>query len=219
MKKTFSAILLCISPLSAFAVGGYLEGNVGYTFVSDVNMKGSASSIETGTISDIDLEYDDDVGYGFEIGIRNFEQHNVLRIGLAWDRFDADLDKLKLSASGGTVVPAGRYSASGSELKSAGFDFDNTVDVYTVNLYYDFPSSGDFSMFVGGGIGMADVDNAKDDEFAFKLSLGGRYKLTENAYIGLRYDYIGIDDLEDDLGLKYKDLDANRVGAILGFNF
>jgi opacity protein-like surface antigen len=219
MKKTSAAILLFVMPLPAFAVGGYIEGNLGYTFVSDADLKGSAATVEAGTLSNGELKYDDGVGYGLEIGIRNFESHNVLRLGLAWNRFDADLDELEFDASGGTVLPAGRYSLSSGELESVGLDFDNTVDVYTVNIYYDIPTSEKFTFFVGGGIGIADVENAKDEEFAFKLALGGRYQLGENAYLGLRYDYIGIDDLEDDSGDKYENVSANVVSATLGFNF
>jgi len=105
-------------PLPAFAVGGYIEGNVGYTFVGNADLKGSATTVETGTLSNGELNFDDGVGYGLEIGIRNFESHNVLRLGLAWNRFDADLDELKFDASGGTLLPAGGYSLSSGELKS-----------------------------------------------------------------------------------------------------
>lgn len=219
MKTRWAGVLLVFTPLQAIAVGGYLEGNLGYMFTSDVKMKGSAFNPTTGTISNIGLDYDDALGYGLEVGLRNFERYDVLRIGLAWDRFDADLDRITLTASGGTSLAAGNYSISSSELKSLGFDFDNSVNVYTVNLYYDFPSESKFTFSLGAGVGLGDVENARDEEFAWKFSVGGRYQLTERTYIGLRYDHIGIDSLEDELGLSYDDVAANRVAATLTYAF
>lgn len=219
MKRVIVAMFVAAFPLHAFAVGGYVEGSLGYTFVSDVDVKGSATTPATGTISDIDLVFEDAVGYGLEIGIRNFEQHNVLRIGFAWDRFDADLDEIDFSATGGNQLPAGNYSISSGELRTVGLDFDNTVDVYTANLYYDFPSSGKWSFFFGGGIGFGDVENAKDNELAWKVALGARYPLSDNMYLGLRYDHIRVDEVEDELGVEYNNIGANRVSATLLFNF
>ncbi len=44
MKKVIVAMFVAAFPLHAFAVGGYVEGSLGYTFVSDVDVKGSGAS-------------------------------------------------------------------------------------------------------------------------------------------------------------------------------
>jgi opacity protein-like surface antigen len=219
MKSKALLGLLLVSPATCLAVNGYIQGSVGYGFGPDVDVQGSATTVEAGTISGFSADYDDNVTFGLELGIRNFERHNVLRIGIGWDRFDADLDQVSFQASGGSLLPAGTYTVSRGDIAASGLDFDNTVDIYSLNLYYDFPSSTRFKFFIGAGVGLADIENADDNELTLRASIGGRYHFNENMYLGLRWNHFNIDGPKDGLGLSYDDISVNNVSATLGYEF
>lgn len=216
MKKLLAASLF-ILPLAVQAQG-YIEGQVGYTFIDDVDTK-TYSSVETGSVQG-SLDYDSAVAYGLEIGMKNFEAHNVLRMGLAWNRVSADLDKASIDISGGTLIDPISGSASSSELKSEGLNFDNDVNVYTANFYYDIPlNSSAFTPYLGFGIGMADIDNAKSNELALIGIVGGRYEISDGKYLGMKYQYIDVADFEDELGIEYDGVGAHMISATLGMDF
>jgi len=215
MKRLLAASLF-ILPFTVQAQG-YIEAQVGYTFVDDVDTN-EYSSVETGTVQGT-LDYDSDMGYGLEIGMRNFEAANVLRMGLAWNRFGADLDKASINISGGTEIGAISGSASSSELKSVGLNFDNDVNVYTANFYYDIPLKSGFTPYLGLGFGVADIDNAKSNEFAVIGIVGGRYAMSNGTYLGMKYQYIDVADFEDELGIEYEGAGAHMVSATLGMEF
>lgn len=213
MHGRLLAIAVAVAPLAAYGMGGYVEGTVGYTAVSDVGIQGTATTTEAGTVSKMSLEYSSGVGTGLEIGIRDFEEYGSLRFGLAWDHFDADLDRVSYTVSGGTEVPAGRYSESADDVRASGVDFDTSANIFTANIYRDFPVSKSATLYLGGGLGVADVDHMDDTPFAWRFSLGARYYVTDSASLGLRWDYIGISEPEDELGIKYDNINTNRIGA------
>ena len=88
-----------------------------------------------------------------------------------------------------------------------------------VNAYYDIKNSSAFTPFVGLGIGMADVQNAKDNEFAWSASVGGKYNIDKNMYLGLKGSYTSVNGITDKIGIEYKDMDAYSVHALLGYQF
>lgn len=215
MKRLLATGLL-ILPL-ALQAQGYMEGQIGYTFIDDIDTE-TFSSVETGTVQG-SLEYDSAVGYGLEIGIKNFESYNILRMGLAWNRFSADLDKASIDISGGTLIGPISGSASSSELKSAGLNLDNDVNVYTANFYYDIPLKSGFTPYLGFGIGVADIDNAKNNELALIGMIGGRYEISDDTYLGVKYQYIDVDDFEDESGIEFDGAGAHMISATLGIDF
>lgn len=217
MKKTLLASILLALPIAAQAAGGYIEGQVGYTFIQDVDTK-TFTSEETGTIG-LSLDYDSAIGYGFEVGIKEFEQYNVLRVGLAWTRFKAELDTASAFVTGGTVIDPISGTASASELAAVGLDFDSDVDVFSVNFYYDIPVKMAFKPYFGFGLGVADLDHAQDKELAIIGLIGGQYAISENVNLGIKYQYIDVDSFEDELGLEYDDVGASMISATLGVNF
>ena len=204
MKSTLLASILFALPIAAQAASGYIEGQVGYVSIDDVDTK-KYTSIEAGSVS-ASLDYDPVIGYGFEIGIRDFEQYNVLRVGLAWNRFKAELDSVSIDATGGTeFVPI-----SG---------LDSEVDVYSANFYYDFPVEMAFKPYLGFGIGVADIEDAEDKEMAVIGLIGGQYEISEGVNLGIKYQYINIDSFEDELGTEYDDASASMISVTLGVNF
>jgi len=217
MKKILLATGLFILPLAVQAASGYIEGQVGYASIDDVDTE-TFTSVETGTVSG-SLDYDSSIGYGLEIGIREFEQYNVLRVGLAWNRMKADLDSASINVTGGTVIDAISGTASASDLATVGLNFDNDIDVYSANFYYDIPVKMAFKPYLGIGIGVADSDNVEDNELALIGLVGGQYAISDDVNLGIKYQYIDVDSFTDTLGIEYKDTSTHMISATLGFNF
>ena len=86
-------------------------------------------------------------------------------------------------------------------------------------MYYEFEITDKFKPYVGVGYGLADIDNAKDDEGTLVWSVGGRYDMTDKVSLGLKYQRFEIDGPTDKLGIDYKDMDVDNVSITLGYNF
>lgn len=217
IKKLLLAPVLLSLPIAAQAAGGYIEGQLGHAFVHDIDTK-TFTSVELGTVSG-GVDYDSAISYGFEIGIKELEQRNVLRVGLAWNRFKAELDSASINSTGGTVVGPVSASGSGSYLASLGLDFDSDIDVYSANFYYDIPVEMAFKPYIGIGLGVADIDHAQDKEFAIIGLIGGKVEISEDVYLGIKYQYINIDSFTDKLDIEYEDAGASMFSATLGMDF
>jgi opacity protein-like surface antigen len=87
------------------------------------------------------------------------------------------------------------------------------------NAYYDIKNASAFTPFIGFGVGMADIKNAKDNEFAWSASVGGKYNIDKNMYLGLKGSYTSVSGITDKIGLEYKDMDAYSAHALLGYQF
>lgn len=218
-NAAIAAVVTLLSTSSAAAIGAnaYIEGQLGYTWVDDVDTV-TATDPAFGTASGT-LNYDDNINYGLEIGIENFEKHNVLRLGLSWNRFEAKLDTGSVNITGGTQVGAISGTVSSSQLKSVGLDFDNTVNVYMANFYYDIPVEMSFKPYVGLGLGIADVEHATDNEAAYSASVGGRMAINENTKLGIKYTWMQIGGSTDEVGIPYEDFNVSSLTATLSYSF
>ncbi|MEM8689506.1 MAG: outer membrane beta-barrel protein [Pseudomonadota bacterium] len=93
---------------------------------------------------------------------------------------------------------------------SGGMTFDSRGDVSTItvmsNVLYDFPLAGPFSVFLGGGVGLAVVDldfkrgptaagfilaNGDDVRFAYQAIAGASFEIVEGVSIFGKYTYLG----------------------------
>jgi len=206
-----------LAPAQSQAIGGFVEGNIGYNFYNNVGVDLGDDPL-FGKV-EMDLDYDDEISYGLEVGIRNFDPYDVLRLSVSWDRFDTEVDQGTLSVENGVVIspPGGKFS--GSELNDIGFKFDNEIDVYMANLYFDIPLKSAFTPYFGIGLGQADIEHAEDKEFAWKFMLGTNYEFTQNFGLGLRYQYINIEGWEDEFDYKYDDLIIQDISATARYQF
>jgi opacity protein-like surface antigen len=87
------------------------------------------------------------------------------------------------------------------------------------NAYYDFKNDSQFTPFVGFGLGVADIKNATDNEFAYTVNAGAKYNIDKNVYIGVKAAYTNINGPSDELGLKYQNLEIFTANVALGFEF
>jgi len=200
----------------------YIEGQVNYNQVDDVDTKTYSGTAGGLTFSNLKAsnEYDSDIGLGFEVGAKNVSNSN-LRIGLSYSETKIELEKTTLSGSvtDGTTTLTGPASFSREDVASVGLTFDNDVKSYSLNAYYDLETNGTFTPYVGVGLGQVDIENANDKELSKSLYLGGRHSIDDKMYVGVKGAYTMIDGPSDKLGLTYDDITIKSVSLIVGYNF
>lgn len=107
-------------------------------------------------------------------------------------------------------------------------DGDMTTFSFMGNAYYDFKNHSRFITFIGGGLGVANVEydldeiegdsiNEKDDDnvLAYQLMLGVGYAVTEQLNIDLQYRYFATTDPEFDTG----DAEYHAHNVMLGLRY
>ena len=224
MKKIITFLFaIFFAPSISFAVPKYyIEGQINYTQVDDVDtntFSGSTGGL-TFTSFRATLDYDSDIGYGFEFGVSGLFDNDNLRFGLSYIKNEIEFKKATGSgtvSNGSTTVNF--VSADRSDANSVELSFDNDVDVYSLNGYYDFNTVKGFRPFLGVGLGQADIQNAKDKELAMSFYAGGRFSINENAYVGIKGTYTRVDGPEDHLGFKYDDITAHAITLSVGYQF
>ena len=131
-----------------------------------------------------------------------------------------------------TEVEFGYKTADIDEVGGLGFtegspiDGDGSVRVKSVmaNALIDFGNEDGFSVYGGGGLGLAEVKvsdstsssnnfSLKDSGLAWQLIAGVRYAVWDNVQMGLKYRYFQGPRIEDNLTFSNRfsvDLDSNR---------
>jgi opacity protein-like surface antigen len=216
-------ILLALISSSAFAADlkPYIEGQLGWSNLNDVDTKATNLPISDAVTASATakIKYDNSVSGGFEIGANHVGIEN-LRIGVSFNRMKFDMEKvtgsLALSTSSASLETTGDITEA---VRSLGVNLDNSVKLYMANAYYDIKNASAFTPFIGFGVGMADIKNAKDNEFAWSASVGGKYNIDKNMYLGLKGSYTSVNGITDKIGLEYKDMDAYSAHALLGYQF
>ena len=209
--------------------GLYIEGQVNYTQIQDIDLKNFTGTISNGrTFTNLKgkLGYDSDIGYGVEVGVSEFLNKN-LRLGLSYGANKIELKKAT-NVSGRTTITVGEDmttidpigpSVTPQQVRDFGLNFDSNVKIYSLNAYYDFNNFNSFVPFVGVGLGQADILNAKDKELSKSLYLGARYLVDKNIYVGGKGTYSMIDGPEDKNGTKYNDISLYAVTLSVGYQF
>jgi opacity protein-like surface antigen len=218
-------ILLLLALISSSALAAelkpYLEGQLGFASLDDVDTKLSGAIGGGIATASAKIEYDHSVSGGFEIGADNVGIEN-LRIGVSYNRMKFDMDKVTGTITTTEVAGFDDGTLTGditSTVRSGGISLDNSVNLYMANAYYDIKNASAFTPFVGLGVGMANIQNAKDNEFAWSASVGGKYNIDKNMYLGLKGSYTSVNGITDKIGLEYKDMDAYSAHALLGYQF
>jgi opacity protein-like surface antigen len=226
MKKLLIATVVAAISTGALAADlkPYIEGQLGWSNLKDVQSNTYSTSFDGGTASgSFKTEYDSSVSGGIELGIKNIGIEN-LRLGASYQTMKFDMEKVTgtgtIAGTTGDILPNGTETGDiTSDVRSVGINLDNRVNLYMANAYYDFKNSSPFTPFIGLGIGMADVKNAKDNEFAWSTSLGGKYNVTSNVYLGVKAAYTNVNGITDKLGIQYEDHKAYSGHALLGYEF
>jgi opacity protein-like surface antigen len=227
MKKITTIVLLLVTTsFNSYAqVKGYIEGQVNYTQVQDIDLKNFTGTISNGrTFENLKgkLGYDSDIGYGVEFGVSEFLNKNF-RLGLSYAANKIELKKA--TNVSGTTSKGGEdplplpTPASPQNVRDVELNFDSNVKTYSLNAYYDFNNINGFIPFIGAGLGQTDILNAKDKELSKSLYLGAKYFMDKNIYVGGKGTYTMIDGPEDKNGMKYDDITLYAVALSVGYQF
>jgi opacity protein-like surface antigen len=216
-------VLTFISLQNANAADVYVEGQVGTTWMADVDTDKYSGTVDGITATNLmaTLEYDAGLTMGAEIGFSKFGVKNM-RLGLSAKKFKAKFNAMELNGSltDGTTTVTGPVTAKRSDFGSIANSLDNKVQVYYLTGYYDFPTDNKLTPYVGVGVGLADIQNAIDKEFALGLSAGANYVVTEKIYLGMRLDYSRIAaGVTDKIGITYEAMQSVSALATIGFHF
>jgi hypothetical protein len=200
--------------------GLYIEGQVNYTQVQDIDLKNFTGTISNGrTFENLKgkLGYDSDIGYGVEFGVSEFLNKNF-RLGLSYGVNKIELKKATgvSGLSNGDPLPS---SATPQDVRGLGLNFDSNVKIYSLNAYYDFNNINGFIPFIGAGLGQTDILNAKDKELSKSLYLGAKYFMDKNIYVGGKGTYTMVDGPEDKNGMKYDDITLYAFTLSVGYQF
>lgn len=199
----------------------YIEGQIGYINLSKVNgTLNETSGAVTATNFAGRLNYHSNETYGAELGFKNVMMPN-LRVGMSFATMKLNLKNATttgtITGGGYSVTVPGTFSAA--ELAASGLSFDNRVHLYMANAYYDFKNESKLTPFVGVGMGVADIQNAKSNEFTYTVNAGAKYNIDQHIYIGAKAAYSNINGPADQLGFKYKNIEAYTANLSLGFEF
>ena len=134
-------------------------------------------------------------------------------------KFDLNSAQINGVITNGSTTYTGPVTVTAANLASVGANFDNRVNLYMLNAYYDFKTSTDFTPFVGFGIGLADIKNAKDTEFAYSVNAGAKYNIDKNVYVGAKGAYTRVNGPTDQLGIKFQDIAVYSANVSIGYEF
>jgi opacity protein-like surface antigen len=224
MKKLLITVVCATISTGALAADlkPYIEAQLGYAKLKDVETESFSGSVGGGTATiSAKGDFDNSFAGGAELGVGNIGASNF-RLGASYTRMDFDMEKVtgSLTTTGVSGVANGTYTADITRyIRDAGVSLDNRVNLYMANAYYDFKNESSFTPFLGVGMGMADIQNAKDNEFAYQGVIGGKFDIDKNMYLGLKGLYTKVNGITDELGIKYKDMDAYSGQVLLGVNF
>jgi opacity protein-like surface antigen len=227
MKKITTIVLLLVTTsFNSYAqVKSYIEGQVNYTQVKDIDLKTFSGTIKGDrAFTNLKglLEYESDIGYGIEVGVSEFLNKNF-RLGLSYAANKIELKKatnVSGTTSKGEEDPINLPTpASPKNVRDVELNFDSNVKTYSLNAYYDFNNINGFIPFIGAGLGQTDILNAKDKELSKSLYLGAKYFMDKNIYVGGKGTYTMIDGPEDKNGMKYDDITLYAVTLSVGYQF
>ena len=227
MKKITTIVLLLVTTsFNSYAqVKSYIEGQVNYTQVKDIDLKTFSGTIKGDrAFTNLKglLEYESDIGYGIEVGVSEFLNKNF-RLGLSYGVNKIELKKatnVSGTTSKGEEDPINLPTpASPKNVRDVELNFDSNVKTYSLNAYYDFNNINGFIPFIGAGLGQTDILNAKDKELSKSLYLGAKYFMDKNIYVGGKGTYTMIDGPEDKNGMKYDDITLYAFTLSVGYQF
>jgi opacity protein-like surface antigen len=215
-------VALSATAITAQAATPYVEGQIGYANASKVNTNTYSGTVDGITATNLmgKLNYDSSASFGAEIGIKDLLVPN-LRVGASFTTMKFDLKNAVISGSltDGVDTVSGSLPISAADFATVGVSFDNRVNLYMANAYYDFKNDSKFTPFVGVGLGVADIKNAKDSEFTYSVNAGAKYNIDKNLYVGAKAAYTNINGPADQLGLKYQNIELYTANLSLGYEF
>ncbi len=189
-----SALTVAATAMVAITLGGttaVAQGSDGsMRFLQGLYLSGALGAHTT---DDADIS-------GAGINVSNDTDADVA--GLVGIGVDLGEPNLRIELEGG-YRPSDVDSISGA---SGSGDVDALS--FLANVFYDFGVSPDIDLYVGGGLGLAEVDydgvtpvgattmNDSDTGFAWQLGAGGAYALNDRLKVTLDYRFLNVEGLD-----------------------
>jgi len=223
ITKTLIASAVIVSSSAALAAEPqfYIEGNVGQADIGSVKTSRYTGSVNGYTWdASASIDYNKPTYWGLEIGA-NKPGDLPLRLGFAYTTMKAKFRQASLtgSVSDGSTTYSGSVPITRADLGDLGLDFDNRINIYNVNAYYDFDTKSAVRPYIGFGLGFADIENAEDNEFTYSLHAGLNYDISKSTYIGARVGWYRISGPTDKLGIAYDDITTTTYGVTVGYRY
>jgi opacity protein-like surface antigen len=106
----------------------------------------------------------------------------------------------------GVQLAAGAVNFNTADAEAVGVSLDNAIGVYSLNGSYDFAFHKSVTPYLGGRIGLADIQHAKSDEMVVAFHGGLNIDLKNNLYAGLRATLKQISEPTDKTDIHYGDV-------------
>lgn len=241
---------LAASP--AYAQEVYVSGSIGLNAQSDSDNEGeftdafnvgnsdgalpTGAELPAGTPVGWTTELDDGIALSGEIGVK-FD--NGFRVGLEYAYTESDVNTHRGVFAGDTVIDdldvsvlTGDAELTGATVGQIVGDGQGSINNNTIflNAYYDFDLGSTFEPYVGGGIGLADVDvvyvpsgvgivDDSESKFAYQLIAGANLKISEKSSIFAQYSYRETSDVDVAVDLIPARLDIENQQSIFAIGF
>jgi len=184
--------------------GPYLRIDAGYSMNSDPDGTQAAGALRS-------VSTDDGSIWGIGVGYRFNEN---LRADVTAS-YRPDVNVSSTTAAGNTA---------NTEISSA---------TLMLNAYWDVANIEGFVPYVGAGIGLAHLSTSDQtttggiatevgetsQNFAWALTLGSAYKLTDNTSLDVNYRYMNLGDFKQDVSTTYESLKAHEIRGGLRVDF
>lgn len=196
MKKCLIVLFvlaLVFASSYASAEGTYAKGSIGAFSLSD-------STLTVVDVGSAELEFDMGLHLGGAVGT---DLGNNTRVELEIAYSTTYLDRV--TGAGGAIAVAG----------------DVNVLSLLLSWYYDYKSNSPIAPFIGGGIGVANVeldsgDSDNDTVFAYQVGAGLGYAVNDRMTFELGYKYIGVSDPEFQSGGSTVEAEVDSYNFYLG---
>jgi opacity protein-like surface antigen len=231
----------------------YISGSLGIADQDSTSNKGVFSSgFTTGTVTGVNPPLDISSGSGVSWKT-DYDKGNQYALAFGWDtglirleleylNSDSDIDKhvgvnaagIDLSGIDAGVLISGNTGDLGVSVADLVADGQGDIETTALmlNAFYDFDLGGNWSPYLGAGVGQIDTDinfspsgvavlSDSDDDFGYQLFAGVSYKISESLSVFLNYRYMdgGQVNLDASLLPARFDLDNTRQSLDLGLRF
>jgi opacity protein-like surface antigen len=220
MKKFLLACIFLAIPTLAAAqenYTAYIEGSLGAAFTESVSTKHFSFADSMNSFSGTaKLDYGTQFTVGAEVGLMFFNDR--IRTAISYDYANATVHSATLNGTlNGAPVSS---SFSRDALGSIASDFDNTVHILALNIYYNFlPPEAQLQPYVGVGFGSGKIQTANSNELVITGTLGARVKVTDQLYVGAQYRFTHIEGITDNIGIQYDPIQFHTLSLIIGYYF
>jgi opacity protein-like surface antigen len=216
MKRTLLTCIFLVVPTLAAAQGRqptfYVEGGVGAAFTESVDTKQFTFIDSMNNFSGrAKVDYGTQFTIGGEAGLTFFNDR--IRAGISYDYANATVRSATLIGTLNGAPVNGSFPRS----EVIASNFDNTVQIFALNAYYNFLGpEAPYQPYIGGGFGSGKIQTAHSNEFVATGMAGVRMRVSDQIYVGARYRFTHIEGITDVLGIKYDPINFHTVSVIAG---